>query len=117
MLAANFFWVIAYDTEYAMVDRDDDVRLGIHSSAILFGRADVALVALCYGIYLVAMAALAWAAHVGPGFALGWVAAAGFAIHHVRLIRQRQREACFHAFLHNQWLGLAIFAGAVAGFL
>jgi 4-hydroxybenzoate polyprenyltransferase len=117
MLAANFFWVIAYDTEYAMVDRDDDVRLGIHSSAILFGRADVALVALCYGIYLAAMAALAWTAHVGPGFALGWVAAAGFAIYHIWLIRQRELEACFRAFLHNQWLGLAIFAGAVAGFL
>jgi 4-hydroxybenzoate polyprenyltransferase len=116
MLAANFFWVIAYDTEYAMVDRDDDVKLGIHSSARLFGRADVAMVALCYAAYLLAMAALAWAEHVGPGFAVGWIVAAGFATYHLRLIRQRQREACFRAFLHNQWLGLAIFAGTVAGF-
>jgi 4-hydroxybenzoate polyprenyltransferase len=116
MLAANFFWVIAYDTEYAMVDRDDDVRLGIHSSALLFGRADVAIVALCYAVYLLAMAVLAWSEHLGLGFVVGWVAAAGFAVYHVRLIRQRQREACFRAFLHNQWLGLAIFAGTIVGF-
>lgn len=116
MLVANFFWVMAYDTEYAMVDRDDDVRLGIHSSALLFGRADVAIVALCYAVYLLAMAALAWTEHVGAGFAAGWITAAGFAVYHIRLIRQRQREACFRAFLHNQWLGLAIFAGTVAGF-
>jgi 4-hydroxybenzoate polyprenyltransferase len=116
MLAANFFWVIAYDTEYAMVDRDDDLRLGLHSSAILFGRADVALVASCYAIYLAAVAGLAWSAGAGPGFAAGWVVAVACAIFHVRLIRQRQRDACFRAFLHNQWLGLAIFAGTVAGF-
>ena len=117
MLAANFFWVIAYDTEYAMVDRDDDVKLGIHSSALLFGRADVAMVALCYAAYLLAMAALAWTEHLGAGFAAGWITAAGFAVYHIRLIRQRQREACFRAFLHNQWLGLAIFAGTVVGFV
>ena len=116
MLAANFFWVIAYDTEYAMVDRDDDVGLGIHSSAILFGRADVAIVVACYAIYLGGMAALAWSAHLGPGFAAGWAAAAGCAIHHIRLIRGRSRDACFRAFLHNHWLGLAMFAGTAAGF-
>ncbi|HEX4586318.1 MAG TPA: 4-hydroxybenzoate octaprenyltransferase [Burkholderiaceae bacterium] len=116
MLAANFFWVIAYDTEYAMVDRDDDLKLGIHSSAILFGRADVAIVALCYAVYLAAMAALAWRDAVGPGFAAGWAVAAACAGYHVWLIRRRQREACLRAFLHNQWLGLAMFAAAVAGF-
>jgi len=116
MLAANFFWVIAYDTEYAMVDRDDDVKLGIHSSAIVFGQADVALVALSYAIYLAAIALLAWTAGLGAGFAAGWVVAVGCAVFHVQLIRQRQRDACFRAFLHNQWLGLAIFAGTVAGF-
>ena len=116
MLAANFFWVIAYDTEYAMVDRDDDVKLGIHSSALLFGRADVAIVALCYAVYLLTMAALAWTEHLGLGFAVGWVTAAAFAVYHIKLIRQRQREACFRAFLHNQWLGLTIFAGTVAGY-
>ena len=99
-----------------MVDRDDDVRVGIHSSAILFGRADVTMVALCYAIYLAAMAALGWSERLGAGFAVGWAAAAGCAIYHVRLIRSRQRDACFRAFLHNHWLGLAIFAGTVAGF-
>jgi 4-hydroxybenzoate polyprenyltransferase len=116
MVAANFFWVIAYDTEYAMVDRDDDVRLGLHSSAILFGRADVAMVALCYAVYLAEMALLAWGEGLGPGFAAGWIVAAGCAVYHVALIRKREREVCFRAFLHNNWLGLAIFAGTVAGF-
>jgi 4-hydroxybenzoate polyprenyltransferase len=117
MVAANFFWVIAYDTEYAMVDRDDDVRLGLHSSAILFGRADVVMVAVCYAVYLAEMALLAWGEGLGPGFAAGWMVAAGCAVYHVALIRQRQREACFRAFLHNHWLGMAIFLGTVAGFV
>jgi 4-hydroxybenzoate polyprenyltransferase len=117
MVAANFFWVIAYDTEYAMVDRDDDVRLGLHSSAILFGRADVVMVAVCYAVYLAEMALLAWGEGLGPGFAAGWIVAAGCAVYHVALIRQRQREACFRAFLHNHWLGMAIFLGTVAGFV
>jgi 4-hydroxybenzoate polyprenyltransferase len=116
MLGANFFWVVAYDTEYAMVDRDDDLKLGIHSSAILFGRADVAIIAACYAIYLAALAALAWSEHLGPGFAAGWAVAAGCAVYQVRLIRRRQPNACFRAFIHNHWLGLAIFAGTVAGF-
>jgi len=116
MLVANFFWVMAYDTEYAMVDRDDDVNLGLRSSAILFGRADVAMVAGCYAVYLAQIALLAWGEGVGAGFAAGWIVAAGCAVYHVMLIRRRQRDACFRAFLHNQWLGLAIFAGTVAGF-
>jgi 4-hydroxybenzoate polyprenyltransferase len=116
MAAANFFWVIAYDTEYAMVDRDDDVRLGLRSSAILFGRADVAMVAVCYAVYLAEMALLAWGEGLGAGFAAGWTAAAACAAYHVALIRKRERQACFRAFLLNHWLGLAIFAGTVAGF-
>jgi 4-hydroxybenzoate polyprenyltransferase len=116
MAAANFFWVIAYDTEYAMVDRDDDVRLGLRSSAILFGRADVAMVAVCYAVYLAEMALLAWGEGLEAGFAAGWTAAAACAAYHVALIRKRERQACFRAFLHNHWLGLAIFAGTVAGF-
>jgi 4-hydroxybenzoate polyprenyltransferase len=116
MAAANFFWVIAYDTEYAMVDRDDDIRLGLRSSAILFGRADVAMVAVCYAVYLAEMALLAWGEGLGAGFAAGWVAAAGCAAYHVALIRKRERQACLRAFLHNHWLGLAIFLGTVAGF-
>jgi 4-hydroxybenzoate polyprenyltransferase len=115
-LAANFFWVMAYDTQYAMVDRDDDLRLGVRSSAIAFGRADVAAVAVCYVIYLDAVAALAWLEGAGAGFAAGWIVAAACAVHGVRLIRGREREACFRAFLHNHWMGLALFAGTVADF-
>jgi 4-hydroxybenzoate polyprenyltransferase len=74
-------------------------------------------VAACYAIYLAAMAALAWHERLGPGFAAGWAIAAGCAVYHVKLIRQRERDACFRAFLHNHWLGFAIFAGTVAGFV
>ena len=109
----NMFWVVAYDTEYAMVDRDDDLRIGIHSSAILFGRADVAAVMVCYVVHLAVLAAL------GPRIGAGWAYYAGLgaagviALYHYTLIRTRERDGCFRAFLHNQWLGLAIFAGVV----
>jgi 4-hydroxybenzoate polyprenyltransferase len=116
MLAANFFWVMAYDTQYAMVDRDDDVRLGVRSAAILFGRADVAAVALCYVIYFASLAALGWQQQRGAGFAAGWIAAAGLAWRGMVLTRGRQRDQCFRAFLNNHWVGLAIFAGTVADF-
>lgn len=111
LLAINLVWVVAYDTEYAMVDRDDDVKIGIRTSALTFGRYDVAGVALCYAVYLVAMA---W---IGRVHALGWPYAAGLAIalaiaaHHLWIIRRRERDACFRAFLGNHWLGLAVFAG------
>jgi 4-hydroxybenzoate polyprenyltransferase len=116
LFIGNMFWVVAYDTEYAMVDRDDDVRIGIHSSAILFGRADVAVVMACYAVHLGVLAA------VGPRIGAGWayyaglLAAAALALYHYTLIRTREREPCFHAFLHNQWLGLAIFAGVVVDY-
>ena len=113
LLVANVFWAIAYDTEYAMVDRDDDIHLGIHSAALLFGKYDVAAVMGCYAITL---ALLAWS---GQMTGLGWfyyaglLVAAGIAIYHYTLIRERQREQCFKAFLHNNWFGAAVFAGIV----
>jgi len=116
LFAANLFWVIAYDTEYAMVDRDDDRRLGLRTSAIAFGRFDVLAVMLCYAIYL---AALTW---IGRFYGLGWVfhlgllVAACLALWHFRLIRTRERAGCFRAFLGNHWLGLAVFLGIAGDF-
>jgi 4-hydroxybenzoate polyprenyltransferase len=111
LLALNLFWVIAYDTEYAMVDRDDDIRLGLRTSAIAFGRFDVAAVAACYAIYLGGMAYVGKLRFMGPIYYAGLAIAAGCALYHLWLIRTRDRDACFRAFLHNHWLGLAVFAG------
>ena len=114
LFAANLFWVVAYDTEYAMVDRDDDLRIGLRSSAILFGRADVAAVAGCYAAHLLLLAAIGTVMRFSWPFYAGWAAAAAIAAYHFMLIRGRRRDECFRAFRHNQWLGLAVFAG-VAG--
>jgi 4-hydroxybenzoate polyprenyltransferase len=111
LLVLNLFWVIAYDTEYAMVDRDDDLRLGLKTSAIAFGRADVAAVMLCYAVYLGGMAYVGWRLRAGPLYYAGLGAALACALYHWRLIRERSREGCFKAFLHNHWLGSAVFAG------
>jgi 4-hydroxybenzoate polyprenyltransferase len=116
LLVLNLFWVIAYDTEYAMVDRDDDIRLGLRTAAIAFGRFDVAAVMLCYAIYLAGMAAIgAWRGMGVPYFA-GLAVALACAVYHGMLIRDRDRDRCFRAFLHNHWLGLAVFAGVVADY-
>jgi len=111
LLAINLFWVVAYDTEYAMVDRDDDQRIGIRTSALTFGRFDVAAVALCYAVYLVAMACVGVVLGMGFAYFAGLAVALGIAVHHLRIIRGRDRSACFRAFLGNHWLGLAVFAG------
>ena len=115
-LVINLFWVIAYDTEYAMVDRDDDIRIGIRTSALTFGRFDIAAVAACYAIYLIAMAWVGRHFALGALYDAGLVLAAIIAVHHLWLIRARDRDACFRAFLGNHWLGLAIFAGIVLDF-
>ncbi len=114
LFAANLFWVLAYDTEYAMVDRDDDLRIGLRSSAILFGRADVAAVMGCYGLSLSLLAAIGAMLRFGWPFYVGWAAALVIVGYHFTLIRNRRRDDCFRAFRHNQWLGLAIFAGVAA---
>jgi 4-hydroxybenzoate polyprenyltransferase len=116
LFVANLFWVVAYDTEYAMVDREDDRRLGLRTSALTFGRFDVAAVALCYAVYF---AGLAWVGvlwKLGPVFWAGFALAAVLAVYHVWLIRTREREHCFRAFLSNHWLGFAVFAGVVLDF-
>ncbi|MDE2118483.1 MAG: 4-hydroxybenzoate octaprenyltransferase [Betaproteobacteria bacterium] len=111
LLLANVFWAIAYDTEYAMVDRDDDIRLGIHSSALFFARYDVLAVMFCYAATLLILALAGNTLHLGMAYYFGLLIAAGIAAYHYTLIRGRQREACFKAFLHNNWLGAAVFAG------
>ncbi|HSH97207.1 MAG: 4-hydroxybenzoate octaprenyltransferase [Methylophilaceae bacterium] len=111
LLVANIFWAIAYDTEYAIVDREDDLKIGIRSSAILFGRFDILAIMACYLIMLSIMVFVG--VHLGlkwPYF-VGLAAAAGIAIYHYFLIKKRDRAQCFKAFLHNNWVGLAIFLG------
>jgi 4-hydroxybenzoate polyprenyltransferase len=111
LLGANLFWVLAYDTEYAMVDRDDDLRIGMKTSAITLGRHDVAAVMGFYAAYLLSWAALGRALGLGGVFLLGIAAAAAQALWHHRLIRDRSRAGCFRAFRVNHWLGFTVFAG------
>lgn len=115
LLLANIFWALAYDTEYAMVDRDDDLKIGIRTSAITFGRFDVLAVMLCYAISLALIAFTGWQLALGAGFYAGLLVAAGIAVYHWTLIRHRERMGCFKAFRHNNWLGAAVFAGIVFG--
>jgi 4-hydroxybenzoate polyprenyltransferase len=116
MLAANVFWAVAYDTEYAMVDRDDDIKIGIRSSALFFGRYDVVAIMFCYAAMLAILGGVGWAARLGWPFYIGLGVAAGIALYHYGLIRHRESNACFRAFLHNNWLGVAIFVGLVASY-
>ena len=116
LLLANLFRVLAYDTEYAMVDRDDDLKIGMKTSAITLGRFDVLAVAGFYIVFLLAWGMLLSPYQLGWPFALGLAVAAGQAVWHVRLIKDRQREACFKAFRMNHWLGATVFAGIAAGF-
>ena len=111
LLAANILWAIAYDTEYAMVDRDDDIKIGIKTSALTFGRFDVAAVMLCYLLTIAILAACGVVAGRGYWYQGGLVVAAGIMGYHYSLIKDRERMQCFKAFLHNNWVGAAIFAG------
>jgi 4-hydroxybenzoate polyprenyltransferase len=111
LLLGNLFWVLAYDTEYAMVDRDDDQHIGIQTSALTLGRWDVAAVMVFYAAYLVSWAAIGLRLGLGAAFLAGIVAAALQALWHYTLIRQRSREGCFTAFRLNHWVGFAVFAG------
>lgn len=113
LLLANVFWTIAYDTEYAMVDREDDLRLGLKTSAILFGHRDVDAVMGCYALFLLTLGGIGIWQHYGVFYFTGLVVAAGIVLYHYRLIRERSRDGCFKAFLHNNWIGAAVFAGIV----
>jgi len=113
LLLANIFWAIAYDTEYAMVDRDDDLKIGVRSSAITFGRYDVAIIMLCYALSFALIFLVGWQYGLRGWFVAGLALAAICALYHYRLIRGRERMACFAAFRHNNWLGAALFAGIV----
>ncbi|MED5598605.1 4-hydroxybenzoate octaprenyltransferase [Janthinobacterium sp. P210006] len=116
LLLGNVFWAVAYDTEYAMVDRDDDLKIGIKTSAITFGRYDVAIVMLCYAAFLLLWLACGWYLGLRYWYVAGLLVAAGCAVYHYTLIRARERMPCFAAFRHNNWLGAAVFAGVVLDF-
>jgi len=111
MLLANIFWAVAYDTEYAMVDRDDDIKLGLKTSAITFGRHDVLAIAICYLATLVLLAWVGQMAGMSLSYYLGLFVALCIAAVHLHWIKDRERDACFRAFKHNNWFGAAIFAG------
>jgi 4-hydroxybenzoate polyprenyltransferase len=117
MLLANVFWAVAYDTEYAMVDRPDDLKIGIKTSAITFGRFEVAAIMICYALTLLLLGWAGLATGAGAPFLAGLAVAAGLMGYHYTLIRDRDRPRCFKAFLHNNWVGAAIFAGIVVDFL
>lgn len=116
LLLGNIFWTIAYDTAYAMVDRDDDIKIGIKTSALTFGRFDILAISICYAVFFSIMA------YIGINFVfsifywLGWSAAAGCAIYHLKLLHARTREKYFAAFMHNNWLGACLFFGIVGAY-
>lgn len=117
LLLANVAWAVAYDTEYAMVDRPDDLKIGIRTSAITFGHWDVAAVMGCYALTLVLLAGAGIWAGRGGWYFTGLAVAAGIAAYHFTLIRGREVGPCFKAFLHNNYFGLAVFAGLVVDYL
>ena len=117
LLLANIAWAIAYDTEYAMVDRDDDLKIGIKSSAITFGRFDVLAVMICYGLTILLLAIAGRWLLLGKVYYVGLALATCVAGYHYFLIRMREKSTCFKAFLHNNWFGFFVFAGLVAHYL
>lgn len=117
LLLANVFWAVAYDTEYAMVDRDDDLKIGIKSSAITFGRYDVLAVMLCYLATLVLLVLVGNQLAMSMYYYVGLLMAAVVAIYHYFLIKNRDRENCFNAFLGNNWFGFFVFTGMLAHYL
>jgi 4-hydroxybenzoate polyprenyltransferase len=116
LLLGNLFWVLAYDTEYAMVDRDDDLRIGMKTSAITLGKLDVPAIMGFYAAYLLIWAWLMDAHQQGPWFWLAWAVSVGQVAWHYVLIRHRTREGCFKAFRLNHWLGFSVFVGVLLSY-
>lgn len=115
LFIGNIFWAIAYDTAYAMVDREDDIRLGLRTSAITFGKYEVLAIAISYAILFISQILVALLADLSNYFLIGWLAALACAFYHLQLISTRQRKECFQAFRHNNWLGGFLFLGIVLG--
>jgi len=115
LLVGNLFWVLAYDTEYAMVDRDDDLRIGMRTSAITLGRHDVVAITAFYVLHLVIWTRLVWPSVQAGVWGIALLVAAVQVVWHYRLIRERTREGCFRAFRVNHWLGATLFAGVALG--
>ena len=113
LLLGNIFWTLAYDTEYAMVDREDDLKLGLYTSAITFGRFDVHAVMSCYVLMMAIIFAIGWHLGLGLWSFAGWCGAWGCIAYHYWLIRNRMRQCCFKAFRHNNWVGFFLFVGVV----
>jgi 4-hydroxybenzoate polyprenyltransferase len=117
LMIANILWTVAYDTEYAMVDRDDDIRLGLKSSAILFADMDKLIIGILQLTFLGTMVLVGRQMDATNLYYGGLIAAAGFLTYQQYLIRNRERNGCFAAFLNNHWVGLCIFAGIAGSYL
>ncbi len=117
LFAATLCWAVAYDTAYAMVDRDDDLRIGVKSTAILFGRADRAMIALFHALTLALLAWVGARTGLGVTYYVGLAVAAALALYQQWLMRGRDRDACFRAFLNNNGFGIAVFAGVVIAYI
>ena len=117
LFAANVCWSVAYDTAYAMVDREDDLKVGVKSTAILFGRYDRAMVFIFHILTITLLVLTGALAGLGLGYYAGLMAALGFALYQQRLMRHRDRDGCFRAFLNNNWFGAAVFAGLLIDYL
>jgi len=117
LLLANVFWAVAYDTEYAMVDREDDLKIGIRSSAITFGRYDIIAVMTCYVATLLLLAVAGAYLQMSAYYYAGLLAASCVAVYHYFMIRGRDRKNCFQAFLGNNWFGLFVFGGVALNYL
>ena len=117
MLLANIAWALAYDTEYAMVDREDDLKIGIYSSAITFGRFEVIAIMFFYSLMLTLLLVVGRLENLGIFYYVGLLMALGIAIYHFFLIKNREPTLCFKAFLHNNWLGAIIFVGILGHYL
>jgi 4-hydroxybenzoate polyprenyltransferase len=116
LVVANIFWAIAYDTEYAMVDREDDLKINIKSSAITFGQYDVLAVMVCYVVTISIFTVAGICLSLKSPYFIGLLAASLVTIYHYHLIKRRQKEQCFKAFLHNTWFGMVIFIGLLLSY-